>query len=305
MKSTALFLAPLVLACSSALAQSAYVVNSDDPSPRDFDSLHRVTLPTGERVKIGEARASENDAPYLDIEGLALSEAGVLYGIDDATKTLLILDRMTGRTVPVDGREGNTGLPRTSAFDFGLTFDCSGTLYASSDTRRSLYKVNPNTGAAVVVGAEGALGAPITALAARGGKLYGIGVDGSENLYSISVTTGAATLIGPLGAGLRFSDAGLDFDSNGTLWGVADSTGSSTTAEPSVIFRIDPATGAAERVATTLAGVESLAIVAPVCTASGEPEPTPPAIPTLSPAGLAILALLLAAFSGLVLRRSW
>lgn len=299
---TALTLAFLTLACSSALAQSGLVVNSDDPSTRDFDSLHRVTLATGQPIKIGEARPGTNDAPYLDIEGLAMNDAGLVYGIDDATKTLLRLDKMTGQTLPVDGRDGNTGLPRTSALDFGLTFDCSGQLYASSDTRRTLYRLNPNTGVATVVGAEGALGVPITALAARGNMVYGIGSDGAENLYSIDVATGVAKLIGPLGAGLRFSDAGLDFDADGVLWGIADMTNGSPTGEPSVIFKINPATGAAERIATTLAGIESLAIASPVCI-NGTPQVTPPAISTLSTAGLAIMAMLLGLIGVLVLRR--
>jgi hypothetical protein len=296
-------LAFLTLALStSALAQSGYVINSDDPATRDFDSLHRVALPTGQAIKIGEARASANDAPYLDIEGMAIGETGI-FAIDDATKTLLRVDKMDGRTLPVDGREGNTGLPRNTALDFGLTFDCSGNLFASSDTRRTLYRLNPTTGAATIVGAEGALGAPITALAARGDKVFGIGTDGNENLYSINVNTGVATLIGPLGAGLRFSDAGMDFDADGQLWAIADLTNGSPAGEPSAIFKINTSTGAAERIASTLAGVESLAIAAPVCSAQGEPEPAPPAIPTLNALGLSLLGLVLMLIGGATIRR--
>lgn len=280
------------MAGAQALAATGYVVNSDDPAVRDFDSLHLVELGTGQSAKVGEVRPGDGAAPFADVEGLAMSRDGVLYGIDDASKTLLRLELQNGRGLAIDGREGNTGLPRTSNFDFGLTFACDGALYASSDSRRSLYRIDPATGLATLVGSEGSLGAQITGLAARYDGVYGIGSSGDHNLYRIDTATGQATLVGALGAGLQFTDGGLDFDAAGQLWGVADMTGLSINGEPSVLFRIDPATGAAERVATTLAGVESLAIAAPVCTAP-QGEPQPPAIPTLDRAGLLLLGLLL------------
>lgn len=290
------------LVATGSFAATGYVVNSDDPAVRDFDSLHLLELSSGQAAKIGEVRVNEGSAPFADVEGLAMSRDGVLYGIDDASKTLLRIDLQAGRAVTIDGHEGNTGLPRTSNFDFGLTFDCSGALYASSDSRRSLYRLDPVTGVATLVGSEGALGAQITGLAARWDGVYGIGSAGDHNLYRINTTTGQASLVGALGAGLQFTDGGLDFDAAGQLWGVADMTGTTINGEPSVLFRIDPATGAAERVASTLAGVESLAIAAPVCNAP-EGEPPPPAIPALDRSGLLLLGLLLAAFGVATLRQ--
>jgi hypothetical protein len=288
---------------SGAWAASGYMVNSDDPGTRDFDALHRIELSNGQALKIGDARASESQAPYADIEGLAMNAEGQLYGIDDASKTLLRIDQLTGRATPVDGREGNTGLPRNVNFDFGLTFDCAGALYASSDSRRSLYRLDSLSGVATLVGAEGSLGAQITGLAARYDGVYGIGSNGDENLYRIDATAGTASVIGALGAGLRYADAGLDFDAAGQLWGVADMTGTSVNAEPSVLIRINPDTGAAERVATTLAGVESLAISKPMCDAP-QGVPLPPAIPALDARGLALLALLLSVLGAFALRQS-
>lgn len=294
-------LAAGLLAGSVASAASGFVVNSDDVGVRDFDALHRVELTTGQAMKVGEVRVSESAAPFADVEGLAMSREGNLYGIDDASKTLLRIDIQSGRAIAVDGREGNTGLPRTSNFDFGLTFDCSGTLYASSDSRRSLYRIDINTGVATLVGSEGGLGAQITGLAARYDGVYGIGSAGDENLYRINTNNGHASLIGALGTGLQFSDAGLDFDAAGQLWGVADMTGTSINSEPSVLFRVDPATGAAVRAGNTLSGVESLAITTPVCTAP-EGVPQPPAIPTLSGAGLTLLGLVLTLLALVALR---
>lgn len=291
------------MAGTAAFATTGFVVNSDDLGVRDFDALHRVDLGIGQAAKVGEVRVSDSAAPYADVEGLAMSREGVLYGIDDASKTLLRIDTQNGRAIPVDGREGNTGLSRTSNFDFGLTFDCSGALYASSDSRRSLYRLDPITGAATLVGGEGSLGAQITGLAARYDGVYGIGSSGDENLYRIDTTTGRATLVGPLGASLQFTDGGLDFDASGQLWGVADMTGTSINGDPSVLFNINPMTGAATRVATTLTGVESLAIADPVCTAP-EGEPVPPAIPALGTAGLALLGALLGLIAALTLRNA-
>lgn len=292
----------LASAGSQAAAAVAFAVNSDDPSPRDFDALQRIDLASGQANKVGEVRPGEQQAPFADVEGLAMSPDGVLFGIDDATKTLLVIEPLTGRASAVDGREGNTGLARTVNFDFGLAFDCAGQLYASSDSRRTLYRLDPQTGAASVVGGEGALGAQITGLAARHDGLYGIGSNGDENLYRINTQNGTAAVIGALGANLRFTDGGLEFDGAGRLWGVADMTGSSINAEPSIIFEIDPATGAARRAGTTIAGVESLAIGAPVCEAPTGPA-LPPAIPTLGREALALLALLLGLVGVVTLRR--
>lgn len=287
-------MAVIAVFSASPVAATGFVVNSDDPSVRDFDALHLIELANGQTSKLGDVRASSASAPYADVEGLAIDANGLLYGIDDASKTLLRIDITTGAALPVDGREGNTGLARTSNFDFGLTFDCAGNLYASSDSRRSLYRLDTTTGAATLVGGEGALGAQITGLAGRYDGVYGIGSSGDENLYRINVLTGQASMIGPLGAGLSFTDGGLDFDASGALWAVADMTGTSINAEPSAVFTIDILTGAAQRVATSLPGIESLAISKPVCEAPSGPPTMPPSIPSLDLNGLALLSMLLA-----------
>lgn len=290
--SIALLASAALIAAPVQASTVGFVVNSDDPSPRDFDSLYRVDLETGQSGKIGEVRSTDSSPPFADIEGLAFNTRLELFGIDDASKSLIRIDTRTGRATVLGNAEGNTGLQRNSNYDFGLAFDCQNVLYASSDSRRTLYRLDSATGNAVAVGGEGALGAPITDIAFRNNVLYGIGSEGSENLYRIDVSTGRAELVGPLGAGLRFNDGGLSVDSTGRLWGVADMTGSSTTAEPSVVFRINEVTGAATRISTTVAGVESLAITAPFCRA---PEGNGiPAISTISLGGkLSLIALIL------------
>ncbi len=110
------------------------------------------------------------------------------------------------------------------------------------------------------------------------------------------------------------------FDDSGVLWGIADRStfrepGASETTlleEPSIIFTVDTATGAATETATTVVGVESLAIAPPGSCASdqggggsqhpGHGDPGHP-IPAHSGAGLAFLVLALALGAWPALRR--
>lgn len=296
----------LCLAVGLAQAEPfGYVVNSDSPESDAF-SLVRVNLATGEFTVIGETG-------YLDIEGLALAPDGTLYGADDITKTLVTIDLDTGAASPVDGVNGNLGLPvgEGEERDFGLTFDSQGILWMSSDVTGEMWQVDPATGAATLVNA-GADTAPLTGLAACGDELYGLGAAPDQRLHRINRDTFDAEPVGPLTLGTEFDDGGLAFDPEGILWGIADrstfrppgSADIDILNQSSVIFRVDPGNGAANQVATTVVGVESLAIEPPgECQTGGAGNPVEAAsIPVLHPAGLAaaILALL---GTGLAARR--
>jgi len=290
-----LFLAAL-LASGGVCAQTvALGVNSDRRTNSGEDELLRINLETGAAQTAGGDTLDKAGvgALYGDIEALAFSSNNVLFGADDQTKTLLRFDLVTGVATPAaNGLRGNfalpTGLGAEFNFDFGMSFACDGTLYLSSDGKRNLYRVNLSTGSAERIGPEGAMAAQISGLAARGDKLYGLGVSGDEGLWSIDTVSARATLIGRLGAGLNMSDGDLAFDGQGRLWGVSDRSDIGSSGEPSQIFRIDPLTGAATLVSTTAIGVESLAI-APTACALGT-QPTMP-VPALSPWMLALLAL--------------
>lgn len=290
-----LLLAALAL-CGAGKAQTiAFGVNSDRRGNTGEDELLRINLESGVATSIdsGSIEKAGVGTIYGDIEALALSSGNILFGADDQTKTLLRFNVQSGAVTPAaNGQRGNLGLPVGLGpefnFDFGMTFACDGTLYLSSDGKRSLYRVNISTGSAERVGAEGGLGAQITGLAARGDRLYGLGASGDEGLWTIDTSTGRATLIGRLGAGLSVSDGDLAFDTQGRLWGINDRSDIGANGEPSQIFRIDPLTGAATLVSTTAVGIESLAI-APTACALGA-QPTMP-VPTLSPWMLVLLAL--------------
>ena len=253
-----------LLAClisAAALAEpTGYVIPSDGIDDATADSLHRVNLATGDTTLVGAL-----GGPFEDVEALALSENGELFGVDDATETLLFINRDTGVATPVNGTSGNLLLGRGIDLDPGLTWSCDGQLLMSSDVRETLYSLNPETGEATVIGGEGALGAPISGLAVLGNRVYGLGSEGSASLYQINVETGTSTLVGPLGGDLDFPDGGIAFDEAGGLWGVADQRSVGNDPAPSRIFRINTETGQSTPVAETIIGVENLAITSPQC----------------------------------------
>ncbi len=213
------------------------------------DHLWRINLNTGVATRIGYTG-------FADIESLSFSASGVLYGVDDATDQLVTCDITTGACAAV----GSLGVNFT---DTGLSFSDDGSLWMSTDEPAPyyFYKVNPSTGAATLIGAQGQ---EVTGLAFRNGIMYGLGGDYHDNLVIVNTATGAATPVGPLGT-VSLVDGGIDFDGDGVLWGIGDP--SDDELLPSQIFTINTSTGAATVVATVtdpdgrpLGGFEGLAI---------------------------------------------
>lgn len=307
----------LLVACLAQAEPFGYVINSDSLSDTDFDQLYRVDLSTGDATLIGPVG-------YGDVEGLALSPSGVLYGADDATETLIVIDTETGEGSPVNNTARNLtlgpdGLELGANHDFGLTFDFEGRLWLSSDVTGQIWSVDPDTGepnlvsggsgTASIVTASGDGGKShggssphLTGLAGCGIGFYGITATSSHDLYRMASVNGTPRRIGALGAGLEFDDAGADFDGTGTLWGIADRSrvGDNVLSEPSIIFSVNLETGAASRVATTVVGVESLAVAPPSACLSE--QLLSHRVDALSRTGLAFLVLLIGLGAGLALR---
>ncbi len=285
----------------------AWAVNSrgNEIDSQRVDALWRVDLANGNAEYIGWTG-------FLDLEALALDAQGTLFGADDDTKTLVRVSQISGLAIPVGGvtNRANMGVSALVSFDFGMTLDCAGQAYVVSNTQQSLYLADLETGALTLVGNSGSLGAPITDLAIRGNEAFGIGVglnaDGSTaapELYAINLDDGTAELIGPLGAAANpYNNAGLAFDAEGTLWAMTDRRAVPGGDFPSEILRIDPATGQAEKVAESIVGFESLAIVPTSGCILGTPDAAL-GVSTLSRSTLVLLALL-AAFIGLVQLRT-
>jgi len=304
----------LMLALVSASLSAAFSINSDSSTP-DEDSLYSIDLESGAATRLASLSPAKRD-----VEGLAFAPNGTLYAIDDESLTLFPLNSANA-LIDTTSQVYLSGLPLGGRNDFGMTFACDGTLYITSVAENALFRVNRVSGQATRIGQ---LGANISGIAAYGNPtvLYGLGnglrnssgdnyQTDAPNLYLIDTQTGAADAVGPLGMGTEidaYAEGGLDFDANGQLWAITDRRLSDS--QPSQVFRIDLNTGAAsgKRVLSEI-GFESLAIAPPVaCEPDAEPPPPPAnvltsAVPTLSPNGLAIAALLLLAAGFLTIRR--
>ncbi len=304
-----------LFAIGANAAPMAYSVNSDSGNLLTEDSLYLIDLATGSDQMRGELISGIENR--LDTEGLAFAPDGVLWGIDDDSRTLFPINTDSG-AVKFQDEIPLAGFQTGGGNDFGMTFSCDSSLYISSVTSQTLYHLNMD-GSSEMIGAEGALGANISAIAAIGTptRLYGLGngqfQDGTTdapNLYSINLATGVAALIGPLGnqAG-EYNQAGLAFDSDGSLWAITDRRIINNTIAdlPSQILKIDVGTGTATLMSSTSeVGFESLAIAPPAaCNTGGAGDGSYPTIPTLNPAGrlLAVFILLLAGMA--VLRRRY
>lgn len=310
-------MALLLAACLAQAEPIGYVVNSDSPEDDAF-SLVRVDLATGAHTVLG-------DTGYIDVEGLAFGPGGTLYGVDDATKTLLTFDLETGEATPVGSGNGNLGLPQglENSRDFGLAFDFHGNLWLSSDVTGQVWRVDPETGAlqeyvsgsgAAATTADGdgkshsATQPHLTGLAACGTNLYGISVGENQRLFRLRTDPPGMDEVGALGAALQFDDGGLAFDGAGRLWGIADRStfrppGASepnALNEASIIFTVDSSTGTATRESTTIVGVESLAIAPPTFCLQDQALSHP--IPAHSRTGLAFLILALGLGAALAFR---
>lgn len=165
------------------------------------------------------------------------------------------VDLNTGafKQIGANTRQGQANLvPEANGLLLSLTF--SG----------NLESINPATGAVSVIGATG-LGGSAFDLAAVGGAVYA--TDLKNNLYSINTATGAAHLIGPTGIpAVPLSDPNAVFDQsfyglNGKLYATFDAF-DLPVSSPGVItspalYQIDPSTGVATPVESTMLGLSA------------------------------------------------
>lgn len=265
----------------------AYAVSSDSADSATADRLYRINLSNGESTSIGTL----GPIAFEDVEGLAVDASGVLFGVDDDTKTLLSISTATGRATAIGGL-GSSRIATGVAQDLSIAFACNGQLYGAARTSKNFYRVNTQTGNFELVGVAGILNANIQDLSVVAGNMFGLGDTG---LYRIDLATGTPTLIGAYGAGINFSEGGgLATDGNGQLWAIGERRDSRGVLQPSQIYRINAQTGAATLTSSSpIGGFESLAIAPPVCSLG--PASVVTSIPTLNHAGslLLILAMLM------------
>ena len=245
----------------AAFAQvTGFAVTSDATSAATADRLHSIDLQTGAAMMIGPLGPG-----FEDVEGLAFDQQGALFGIDDATKTLVSIAAGTGRATALGSGIGNTRLAvgEANAQDPSLAFNCRNELFVLTKNSRSLYRSTVSTGALELIGSAGAAEGKITDIAFRGEELFGLGDDA---LFSINPSTGVTRQIGAFAPKISFSEGGgLSVDSTGKLWAVAEVRKTDASLDLSAIYQIDPLTGVATRLSSTLAGIESLSIGATPC----------------------------------------
>jgi len=287
-------------------APMAYSVNSDGQNASTWDSLYLIDLAADGSDQRRGSLSSGGVFNHYDTEGLAFSPDGVLWGVDDDSRILFPINTQTG-SINFQEVISLNSFPSDGGNDFGMTFACDGSLYLTSVVNSTLYEVDLNGNTKTI----GTLGANISAIAAIGNptRLYGLGNGLYENgeidspfLFSISTESGLATPIGPLTNVLPYEEAGLAFDSDGTLWAITDR--SKIDNQPSQVLRVDPGSGLATPISVTLeTGFESLAIASPTNCSIVIPatyEDPYHRIPTLGSLGLlgTILSIL---FAGLLI----
>ena len=252
------------MASAGYAAPLGYSVNSDEP---DGDRLYQIDLATGSETEIGTVQSF--DSTLRDVEGLALDSSGTLWGVDDASLKLFPISTSTGMT-DLQREVTISGLDATMGNDFGLTFTCADELFASSVANQMLYRLSLDGTATEV----GSLGENISALAAWGNpaRLYGLGngklgdgqPDDNRSLYEINTVTGATTLIGKVGKqAADYFEAGLSFDTDGTLWALTDRW-TLDNPQGSQVLSLNLNNGKATlHSTTTITGFEALAVAAP------------------------------------------
>ena len=291
-RSLVLFLLTLTAALPAA-AGTGYSVQSDGNQ-----KLYRIDLATGVATPVGGATGFEG------IEGLAFGPAcKTLYGVDDVKDRLVTCDIKTGGCASI----GTLGVDVT---DTGLAFANNGKIYMSTDAPKNpirFFEVDPVTGFASWIGNQGT---EVTGLAANTFGVWGVGGDGKDDLVTLNPGTGKATTIGKL-RNVTLQDGGLDFDRDGTLYGLNDlGPGAPSSGRGSQLFKIDMLTGTATLVATLkepsgkpINGFEGLAIDGGICALAGFGEGETVDAPALDVWGMGLLALGLAGGALWVLRR--
>lgn len=175
------------------------------------DRLVRVNLATGVAQTIG------TNIGFSDIDGLAFSASGQLYGVDDSTNKLVAIDTTTGAGMAIGSGFG-------SGFnDMGLAF-VGNSLYMASTNGSGvgqLYAVDTGTGGATLIGSFGD-GLKVRSLGAHGNALYGW--SNIDTLVTINTTTAAYTTVGPFGfPNLTEGQDGMDIDpASGTVWAISE-----------------------------------------------------------------------------------
>jgi len=251
-----------LLAATAGADSVVYVVNGTPSGAGEFGT---VNLNTGVFTQISDMpEGSQGLIPWTNGSLLTLGFSGNLYSVNPSTGVATLIgptglaDCATPPASPCGPHASNS------------LAAVGGTLYAT-DLSNNLYKVNPATGAATLIGPTGIPAVPFTpatfnpdgtlngfdeALFSANGNLYttfdAMTIDFSTftntavidpNLYRIDPVTGLATLIGPTDLGL-----GAATDVDGTIYAFNDITSQAfklnlANGQTTFVSDFDPAAG--------------------------------------------------------------
>ncbi|MBT8135524.1 MAG: PEP-CTERM sorting domain-containing protein [Gammaproteobacteria bacterium] len=229
------FAASILVAVAGLLPAASLAVPFAYAIQESTQNLVTINLATGAIAVIG---ATGGD----DIDGLALDSSGVLYGSDNDTDSLVIINRNTGAI-------SSTIALSQGISDSGLAFDSLDQLYLADDANSELFTVDTSDGTMGLIGSNSG---DISAIAFNlSDVLYGVDPV-SDSLVTYNLGDGSITAVGA-GLGVDIVDEqGLTFDLIGGLLYMIDEASES-------LYSIDPLTGLASFIANLGGDYEALA----------------------------------------------
>jgi hypothetical protein len=209
-------------------AATLFAINCRPGTGIQPHDLYVINIATGVGSLIGP-----NGDGFV-VQDIAFSPTGVLYGWD-VNKGLVTINMITGAATAVNPLSGGT--PNIQS----IVFAPDGTLYGAGN---GLYKINPTTGAYVMVGSGDYSDVRGIAVIPDPGTLIGVHWDiSNSSVVKIDPNTGSGSNIGLSGfPGLN----SLAKDPMGTLWSVTNIYDDPNDR----LITINPATGIGTQVAT-------------------------------------------------------
>jgi len=203
------------LLCATFAVLSAATVKADPFAylASGNSSFGVINLQTGLYTPLGDTSLGDSEKVLYGMgvaNGLLFAttyetDAGALFTVNPANGHLTFVGNANANNQPAAAET-----PEINFWAFGST--TSG-LYGIDAASKNLYSVNPNNGAATLIGNTGLTGfADWSQFSVGSGALY---FANGNTLYSIDTTTGAATLIGDTGG----PHIGAMVYQNGVLYG--------------------------------------------------------------------------------------
>ncbi len=235
---------PIHIAAFVGTLLDSDVPNSTGPAPQDATRMGTAGTPSAPLgadavpafamdANTGDLVAFMSDTPgtwtVIGNTGIGGPFAGDFLNGDFSK--MYVLDYYTNALYSVDTATANATVigpatPQSGHAWTGMTASVDGALYASSTdgSQSYLYTLDPNTGAATVVG-QITNGPIIIDIAIdTGGEMYGLDI-GSDELLAIDPATGAGTVIGSVGFDASYAQ-GMDFEEeSGVLYLAAFNVG--------------------------------------------------------------------------------